>query len=421
MATATNINNFDAALKQIYRDSLLNYLTYKTRPLLGILPKYEKFGGRNMPIPVIYGHPQGVSSTFADAQANATQVLVEDFLLTRVKWYSIAIIDGETIIATQNNTEAFISAMKAKVDGTLMALSDKLESDLFRSGTGSLAQLHASTAPTVANPMVLTLAQTEEITNFEVGMSLTCSLTDGGAALSTPNPAVIAGINYSSGTITTDYDNSGAGTNWTTSDYLSQEGTGLEGGSSNLAIAGLDAWVPGSVPGATAFFGVDRTTTGRFYGTIHDGSSDPLEEAGIDGQSKASRDGGRVDCWVLHHAQYRKLVKELGAKKEYTQTQAQSGKGMVANVAYKGVLIDGDHGPIETIAANKCPATKSWMLQKDTWTLATTKKAVGILREDGLRIQRQASADGYEIRTGGYGNLGCNGPIYNAHVTLANP
>ena len=50
-------NNFDAAMKQIYRPSNVKKLTYDMRPLTAMMPKFEGFGGRNMPVVVKWGHP----------------------------------------------------------------------------------------------------------------------------------------------------------------------------------------------------------------------------------------------------------------------------------------------------------------------------------------------------------------------------
>ena len=150
MATSTTNTNFDAALKQIYRDSYTRKLTFRRRPLFGLLPKFEGFGGRNMPIVLQYGNPQGRSRTFSNAQTNRTQIRVEDFLLTRVNNYAVSTIDGETIESTRQDDYAFLSALKLKIDSTMASLADDLESSFFRSSDGNRGQI---SAVTTANPM----------------------------------------------------------------------------------------------------------------------------------------------------------------------------------------------------------------------------------------------------------------------------
>jgi len=411
--TDTNNTNFDAALKQIYRPSNLAKLTYKRRPLLGMLPKFEGFGGRNMPVPILYGNPQGRSATFATAQSNATQVLVEDFLLTRVSNYAVSTITGEVIETTRGDNMAFLRALKTKIDSTMNVLSDDWETALFRDTNGHRAQTGSVTN---ADPMVITLLQTEEITNFDVGMVLIADATATGATPNaTPASVAVAGISRSAGTLTTDYANDGTTTDWAANDYL------FVSGDQSAKIAGLASWFPGSAPGATSFFGVDRTTDDRLSGTIHDGSGGPVEEAGIDAQSKVAREGGGGgdQVWLMHHGQMRKLIKELGGKKEYTSVGARGGKGMIADIGYAGVRIYGDTGEIKAVACNKAQALYSYILQLDVCQFATIGAPVRLLNEDGNKILRQASADGYEVRIGGRGNFCSKAPIWNANVKLS--
>ena len=44
----------DPALKQIYKSNYYNDVVYADKPLLAMLPKFEGFGGRNMPIVLAY-------------------------------------------------------------------------------------------------------------------------------------------------------------------------------------------------------------------------------------------------------------------------------------------------------------------------------------------------------------------------------
>ena len=68
--TALNLESFEAALKVHYTDLRVKNLVYRNNPFLATIPKYEYFGGKNLPIPVQYGVPQGRSATFQDANDN---------------------------------------------------------------------------------------------------------------------------------------------------------------------------------------------------------------------------------------------------------------------------------------------------------------------------------------------------------------
>jgi hypothetical protein len=412
MATLTS---FDPVLKQIYRPEMVEFLTYKLRPFLGLFPKYEKFGGRNMPIPLCYANTQGRSHTFSDAQGNVTDSKLEDFLLTRIENHSLAHITSHVAAATMGERMAFVQALKKEVDSAMMSLADSVEFELPRSGTASLGQI--SSGSTVTN-QTITLAVIQDVHNFEVGMTLRATATDGAAYRT--GEEVLAGVNRSTGVLTAtsaQWDSNISAI--ATGDFLVVDGDGAEG-STNKGLSGLIAWIPASAPaGGSSFFGVDRSVDSRLYGNYYDGSALLLEEALIDGQSRVGELEGKPDHAVIHNAQYRKLSKELGAKKEYNQTQAMGSKGMIARVSYRSVVVDGDYGPINVIAANKCQSNIAWLLQRDTWTLASLGECVRFDDTDGNRILRRATASGVEARLVSWANLGCKGPAYNGQTLLS--
>ena len=77
-----------AALKELY-DNPTEYmkdLVYKKNPMLAIIPKDESpqgFAGKYIPVPLIFGTPQGRSATFSNAQNNQTQTQMQSFFVYR--------------------------------------------------------------------------------------------------------------------------------------------------------------------------------------------------------------------------------------------------------------------------------------------------------------------------------------------------
>ena len=47
--------SFDAALKEHYTDDRVENMVYMDNPLLALMAKMEDFGGRNLPVPIIWG------------------------------------------------------------------------------------------------------------------------------------------------------------------------------------------------------------------------------------------------------------------------------------------------------------------------------------------------------------------------------
>jgi hypothetical protein len=76
-----DMGEFEAALKEHYTDERIYNMVYANNPLLALMPKYEQFGGKNLPVPIIFGNPQGRSATFSKAKANKTTSQIQQFML----------------------------------------------------------------------------------------------------------------------------------------------------------------------------------------------------------------------------------------------------------------------------------------------------------------------------------------------------
>ena len=187
----------DAALKQIYQPNYMADVVFKDRPLLAMLPKFTGFGGRNMPIVLLFGNPAGRSQVIATAMANVTQPLYEDFVLTRVHDYGIAEIDGETADAMEGDRYAWTSGWTDCIDGVMGQTATNLHLMCYGSSSGIRAALPAAGSG-VGTP-TLQLATPSDIHRFEVGMSID-GCTGAGAPHGTPQ--TITGIDRITGTIT---------------------------------------------------------------------------------------------------------------------------------------------------------------------------------------------------------------------------
>lgn len=405
-----DMTSFDSALKAHYTDDMVMNLVYKDNPLLALMSKYESFGGKNLPIPLLYGNPQGRSATFATAQSvgASSYSKIEDFVLTRVKDYAIATIDNETLEASKGNANAFMEAATTEIDGAINALTRSLAIAMYRDGSGAIGQVNAEPAEDATT--VITLKEANDVTNFEVGMQVVIwSATSGGSQRTTDgsdNTWLITNIDRSAGTITLDDAYTSSGT-IAANDYIFVDGD------RGAKLKGLDAWVPSSAPSATSFFGVDRTVdTVRLGGNRYDGSALPIEEALIEGAARAAREGAKIDHYFVNYDTYSELQKALGAKVQYVDLKA------TAEIGFRGIQINGPRGPINVVPDQNCQSDTAWGLQLNTWKLYSLGKAVRVIDTDGLQMLRQASSDGVEVRYGFYGQVGCRAPGYNIRVSL---
>ncbi len=409
---ALDLTSFDAALKQHYTNDRVENMVYMDNPFLALVPKMEQFGGRNLPIPLIYGNPQGRSATFATAQtigASSTSQL-KAYLLTRVKDYSIATIDNETLEASKGNANAFLEAATVEIDGAINSLTRSLAISLYRTGFGNLGQVANSNM----GLSVLTLTNAGDVVNFEVGMQLQFADSISSSTLRDSGDYItITGIDRMAGTLTfagAISSISGIATN----DYIFAKGDRQDSATpSALKVSGLQAWIPASAPASTAFFGVDRTAdVTRLAGLRKDYTGVPIEEALVDGAALVNREGQKLSHYFMTYEKYAELEKALGSKVQYVDLKVS------AEVAFRGIIINSGRGPIKCIPDQNCPVGSIVGTNMEYWKLYSLGKAVRVIDTDGLQMLRQASSDGVEVRYGFYGNLGCRAPASNINITI---
>jgi len=400
-----NSTNYAYALKELYPDDVLKDMTYTDNPFYAMCEKDENAGGKTITVPVIYGDSTGGSATFSDAVANVKQHAGVEFSVTRVSDYSLAHIQRETMLASRGDPAAFAEAAEIEVDKAFNNSVRSIAKQMYQDGHGHQAQIGSLT---VANPMVITLSDINDISNFELNMTIVADDTETGASpRATPAEAVVAGIDRSLGTITTAYDNSGGATNWAAADYLFRDGD------ESATASGLAGWIPATVT-STAFFGVDRTTdSDRLGGSRITGTGLGVEIALLKLSSKICREGGKPDCAFLNPVQYFELMQTLGGKVEYVE------QGVTANVFFSGVRIWGPSGPIEVYPDHNCPSQVAYVLKKSSWIVYSVDMAPHIMDigtdQEFLRL---AASDAAEIRVGAYFNLSSNEPRANGRVSL---
>jgi len=401
---ALSATGFAAALKQHYTDERIENMVYKDNPFLAMVAKYEDFGGENLKLPIKYGNPMGRSATFTTAQSNVTGGNIKAFLLTRIKDYAIAQIENEVLEASKGNANAFLEAAVFAIDGSIQAATRSLAVALYGNGKGSIGVVSTSDSTTI------TLATTQDITNFEVDMSLVSSADESGGTAGTA--ISVTGINRDTGVLTMGADPSTIFTS--TLKYIFVEGDYATDSTALLKISGIAAWLPSTAPSATdSFFNVNRSAdVDRLGGIRFDASSLPIEEGLIGAAARAARAGGKPDYCFMNYSNFADLEKSLGSKVSYVE------KNIKPEIGFRGILIHGPRGPINVIPDQNCPNGVAYMIQMDVWKLYSLGKAPRILSGDGLKQLRVYNADAIEVRVGYYGQLGCRAPGWNVRIGL---
>jgi len=415
-----NLTNFDAAMKHMYPIKKVENLVYKNNPLLAMIPKNTSFSGRNITFGVEYGQTPGRSANFLTAQTNRGGTKLEDFVVTRVKDYSVVSVDNETLLAADGSEGSLLDVAKAKTDSALLALSRSMAQALYRDGTGYIGSTDSTGSSTT-----ITLENAADVRNFEVGMRIVrSSSTPGDTLRSSGAAAEITAVNRSGGTFTIHANADVVWTDAASNDLLYVEGDATNSGSpttSNFArIAGIEAWCPTSAPSSTSFFGVDRSQdTTRLGGQRITGASS-IKESLLDAMVTVYREGGMPshvflppDIWLLLANDLEGTPVQGGSanRRRYDSDDTSTTMG------FSSLQLAGPSGIVPIYADHNCQPGVAWVLQLDTWEFRTLGAAPRILDFDGLKGIRENNADGVEYRWGFYGNVLCKAPGYNAVVT----
>ena len=398
-----------AALKEYYHGQIVTDLVFRKNAFFAAVKKNTKAVGEVIPIPVQYGvSAGGGSATFSSAQANQSATPLAKFMLTRVTDYAVATIAHELWLAAGDDVGAFVKASKLFVDSAYKTSTLAIAAKLYRDRTATLASgVHASG--------VITMTNKADCNLFEVGMAINAYTDAVGTALSGGGIGYVVAIDISAGTVSISGTAGGtivAPANWTgTTYYLARNG---DGGTGNLGMAGLSAWLPITVASTDSFLGVNRSyNRSRLAGMYVDGSLLSIEETVVQLSSRIAEQGGSPSHCFLNHRSYEALRQSLGTKVEYVDVETEAGVG------FRGVRINGDDGEINVIPDRSCPAKTAFMLDMDTWCLYSLGDVPRILTYGGSdETLRVVNADAMELRVGAYLNLGCTAPGWNERAAL---
>ena len=338
--------------------------------------------------------------------------------------YQLVTITNLLMEQTKSNAGAFVDEASRTLDNGFRNLSNNMAFELFFGGTASRGQV-SSAGVTGSTTLTFTLANPQNVVQFEVGMTLQGSATDGGAAITGGGSVVAAqvtAVNRGTGAIAATVVQGTYSTSWPAGTYLQVYGDIGTAGASTIAgllgLSGLAAWVPASDPiSSDNFWGVNRSADPtRLGGLRYDASAQTISEGLTNALGFANREGAAIDLIVIDFVSYTTLINELGAKVQYVQLEHDE-----VEVAFEAIHFHSAYGKIPVLADRSCQAQTAWCLTLDSWKLRTLGKAPHILTYgmEGLEGLRVGTADALEIRLAYYGNVVCSAPGYNMNVSLS--
>ena len=393
-------------LKTLWPQSRIKDEVYPDHPFLALIPKREDFFGDSAYIALQTGDPQGRSASFTTAQTisaftgagNAGSSRGARFLLTRAKDYQLINLETEVILASQNDEGALIRALDTEMRSGMRNIGKSLATALYRGQTGNIGVVGASTTTTI------TLANINDVTSFEIGMSLATSATATSANVVLP---ILTGVNRDTGVLTF-----GAITAPTVGHFISSLGDNANGSGSGNKVSGLADWVPTTSPTSTPFFGVDRSVDPTRLGGLRIDASALSPEEGLTlALSRQAREGGKQSHILCNHADYRNIQFSLGSKVE---TAYQT----VGTIGFQSLQMHGPKGVVSIMADQDCPAGFAYSLDMSTWKLFSLKGCPQILDMDGNQLSRVAAADQFEARIVYFAQVYTDAPGYNGVITM---
>lgn len=430
-----NSSNQIAALKELYTDDkdYMKNIVYAKNPWLAMIPKNESpdgFAGKYIPVPLEYANPQGRSHVFANAQNQQTASGVVSYFVYSVEDYQLVTITNLLMEQTKSNAGAFVDEASRTLDNGFRNLSNNMAFELFAGGTASRGQVGTAGSSASGSTVSFTLSNPQTVVQFETGMTLQTSTTDGGAA-TTSGGAISAiqltAVNRNTGAIQgTFVQGSSAAqvaTDFAAGNYVQVLGDIGSAGASTIAgmlgLSGLAAWVPSTDPNITTdnFWGVNRgADPTRLGGLRYNASLQSISEGITNALAFANREGAAPDLIILDFLSYSTLINELGAKVQYVQLEHDE-----VEVAFEAIHFHSAYGKIPVLADRSCQSQTAWVLTTDTWKLRTLGKAPHILTYgmEGLEGLRVGNADALEIRIAYYGNVINSAPGYNMQVSLS--
>jgi len=410
----STLTTFDALLKEDYIDSnRVEELIYPDNVLLGKLEKRGDTGmvGDQMPVPIIYGLPQGLASPFSTAQTNVSNIKADKFVITAGDYHGVVHIGDKVMMASRTNQGAFLENKVTEIDGLYEQAGENFSNYAWGNGGQSLGQI------ATVNSNVITLVNSADAMNFEVGMTVVASSADGSTSTDTLNASgtgtTVTAVNRATGSITL---TSAAGISAAVGDYLFRQGD-FFGDQGVIVIKGVQAFIP-ATDSLPALWGMTRTADiQRFGGCRVDPTllgAKSFEQrikllfAQMTGRFKAKA----PTAVFMHPEDFDTLDTAMGARGQRDLSDAD------AKFGYSSIGVTTTSGKVPIFPDRHCPLGTAFAFRMDNWWLFSMGELLRVQNGDGLQMLRRASSTDYEFRLISYPGLACNAPKNQGRVSL---
>lgn len=385
------VSTFLEALKPIFqRKGEIEDSVYKDYATLALVPKSDDYyGDGDWKIAHKYKRSGGRSVTFSKAQDNKSASKRKRFVVTRERDYAVAGVSNELQLASKNNPQALADAAMEAVEDAMQQIMLSTAKKILRDGSGALGTISSSSNVATTS---ITLTNIEDIVNFEVDDVLTFSSAATSGARS--GTATVTAVDRDAGTLTFGSALDTLITSVATGDYIQIDGDFADG------LLGIDGWNPYTAPGATLFYGVDRTVDlVRLSGIRLSGVGRPLEEAWVRLMTRVCREGGRPNFGMCNPARWEELEISLGSARQYVDVE-------VGNFGFTALKLNSPKGPVAILSDPFMQADLIRVFNNEKHEFKSLTGFPILLDQDTLKMARAVDDDSAELRVGYYGNYG---------------
>lgn len=365
---------------------------------LGRVKKNYNFTGRQQFVPVPQSFSGGVGS---GSLPTANYTTVGAAIITAKKMYAVASVDRESIKASMNNEGAFVEATKWTVQRTVESWMRNMSRALWNDGTAALGQFSGNATGTATAP-ILTILSTGSYpfkeANFEerdyVNVNTLSSVFEITAVDPSAQTVTLSRISGSD-----DLTAIGAGTHTV---YMQNSKDNDPSG-----IAGVLKATSGSLYSISV--GRRWKSSSQINASSAGLTTDLMNQAMLEVEQ---RSGKVPNLIVTSFTQYRKLLNLLEDQKQYIiEPRSPELKG---KVSFKGVEFMSSAGPVGVFPERFVEGDEMYFLN-DEFIEIHHRPEFGWFDDDGTVFLRDASADTYSARYGGYLEVFVN-PVFHGLI-----
>lgn len=402
------------SLKRLWPQETVYQTLLAKLPSLATMPKEGNAEGSSIEVVIRFGEPAGVSSLYANAEANISSGATALYSVKTGTTFGAGEISGSLLAKAATNKGAVLKGLETGQKGLLQNVKRALSFFAVNNGGGAIAQVKAISGSTV------TLTDPSAAIWFSIDQQIQFSATDGlTGAVKAGGPLRVTGVDPgdANGDATITFSAGVVATIATAAanDFLFVDGSfgaALTGEERNPV--GQLGWLT-TPAGGDNFFGFNRSVAPRILaGQLASGLSGTFKDQIMTALAYFATQGCEPDTLVMNPLDVNQVVMNLGTLVRYDTMKTD-----VPKVNFSVVKFAGPGGEVSILPEPAMPRKTVIARTTDTWKLHWAGEGFpGYLQRDGNLLRAVPGKDAYRWRMGAYWTPVCYEPGRNGRILL---